>query len=65
MTTATETRDQRERREKEMVAKYDAGATIRMIKDDFGVSYGTAHKVITAAGVMRPRGGGGRPPRNP
>lgn len=41
----------------DVIRRYEAGSGLRAIATAIGRSYGSAHRVIAAAGIMRPRGG--------
>jgi hypothetical protein len=52
------TGDQRTKVQRELVAKYRKGASIRGLAAEYGRSYGFMHRILTEAGIaLRGRGG--------
>ena len=55
------TGEAREQLARDVVARYEAGASIREIAEDVGRSYGFVHAMLTESGVqLRGRGGATR-----
>jgi predicted transcriptional regulator len=60
------TKTERQALQTDLVARYHQGASIRDLARQTGRSYGTVHRLLEPAGVLRKRGGQTKtPPTTP